>query len=348
MSSSSSSSDNLALIFAQIPFGAPIPGQDLTVKSVPQPSLPSNGLTATLLYSSLDPYLRGLLRSPEKESYFPPLPLNGPVLNAGIARVTASNAEGYKEGDLIQGRLPIQRFIAVEADGLKALRKVDQSNGPEDLSLYLGVLGMPGLTAYSSLYEIGQPKKGETIFISSAAGAVGQLVGQLAKHEGLRVVGSVGTDEKLEYLTQLGFDGGFNYKKEKPLEALRRLCPKGVDIYYENVGGEQLEAALEVMNNRGRVVACGMVSQYNKKEGEQYGIKNLMLVVGKRLVMRGFIVGDEDMGPKWAREHQEKVRGWLKDGSFSAKTHAWGIEEADKGFVGMLNGENLGKAVIKF
>lgn len=339
---------NLALMFRQIPNGEPIPGQDLTVEDVPSsdPS-PSSGITLTMLYSSLDPYLRGLLRSPEKKSYFPPLALDSPVLSAGIGRVTASNTSAFSEGDLVMGRLPIQQSVSVGGEELKGLRKVDTTDGPEDLSMYLGVLGMPGLTAYSSLYEIGKPKKGETIFISSAAGAVGQLVGQLAKHEGLRVVGSVGTDEKLEYIRGLGFDDGFNYKKEKSLEALKRLCPDGVDIYYENVGGEQLEAALECMNNKGRVVACGMVSQYNKKEGEQYGIKNLMLVVGKRLTMRGFIVGDEDMGPKWAAEHQEKVRKWLKAGEMTAKTHTWGIEEADKGFVGMLNGENLGKAVVK-
>lgn len=344
-----SSNKNLSLIFRQIPVGEPKPGQDLVVEDVGADAakLPSDGIVVQMLYSSLDPYLRGLLRSPEKKSYFPPLPLNGPVLNGGIGKVTASNSDTFKEGDLIQGRLPIQQQVALSGDQLKGLRKLDTTNGPEDLSMYLGVLGMPGLTAYSSLYEIGKPKKGETIFISSAAGAVGQLVGQLAKHEGLHVIGSVGSDEKLEYIKSLGFDDGFNYKTEKPLDALRRLAPNGIDIYYENVGAEQLEAALEVMNSHGRIIACGMIAEYNKPEDQRYGIKNLMLVVGKQLTMRGFLVANEEFGPKWAQEHQTKVRQWLKDGSMSAKTHEWPIEEADKAFVGMLKGENMGKAVVK-
>lgn len=346
---SSSSSKNLALIFKQIPDGAPVPGQDLVVEDVggQHDTAPADGIAVQMLYSSLDPYLRGLLRSAEKESYFPALPLNGPVLNSGIGKVTASNTSAFAVGDLVQGRLPIQRRVAIPGAELKGLRKLDTTDGPQDLGMYLGVLGMPGLTAYSSLYEIGHPVKGETIFISSAAGGVGQIVGQLAKHEGLRVIGSVGSDEKLQYIRDLGFDDGFNYKKEKPLEALKRLAPQGVDIYYENVGGEQLDAALECMNVKGRIVTCGMISDYNAKEGGRYGVKNLFNVVVKRLTMRGFLVGDDEFGPKWAQEHQVNLRKWLKDGSFKAKNHEWPIEEADKAFVGMLNGENLGKAVVK-
>jgi NADPH-dependent curcumin reductase CurA len=153
---------------------------------------------------------------------------------------------------------------------------------------------MPGLTAYSSFYEIGAPKKGETIFISAASGAVGQLVGQLAKHEGLKVIGSVGDDKKLDFITKdLNFDAGFNYKKESASEALKRLAPNGIDIYYENVGGEQLEAAIAKMNDFGRIIACGMISQYNNTPDQAYGVRNLMMVVAKRLKMQGFIVGDK-------------------------------------------------------
>lgn len=208
---------------------------------------------------------------------------------------------------------------------------------------------MPGLTAWSSFYEIGQPKKGETIFISAASGAVGQLVGQLAKHEGLTVIGSVGDNNKLSFITDdLGFDSGFNYKKEKPADALARLAPKGIDIYYENVGGEHLEAAINAMNPFGRIVACGMISQYNAKPGEQYPIRNLMSVVGKRLTIRGFIVGDENMGPKHAKEHQEKLQKWLSDGSFKATISVTeGIDNVVEGFIGMLEGKNFGKAVLQ-
>ena len=147
----------------------------------------------------------------------------------------------------------IEEYSAIPAEALKYLEKLDNPYNL-DPAIYVGALGMPGLTAYSSFYEIGQPKKGETIFISAASGAVGQLVGQLAKHEGLTVIGSVGSDEKLSFIEkELGFDGGFNYKKEKPADALKRLAPKGIDIYYENVGGEQLEAAIDAMSDFGRI-----------------------------------------------------------------------------------------------
>ncbi|KAJ5388513.1 hypothetical protein N7509_011054 [Penicillium cosmopolitanum] len=206
---------------------------------------------------------------------------------------------------------------------------------------------MPGLTAYSSLYEIGKPKKGETIFVSAASGAVGQLVGQLAKHEGLRVIGSVGSDEKLDYIiNELGFDGGFNYKNEKPSAALARLAPEGIDIYYENVGGEHLEAALDAFNNFGRIVTCGLISQYNSAP---YPITNIHQILVKRLTMRGFIVGDPGMGDIYTKEHQERVQKWIKEGTFKVLIHETvGIDNGAEGLVGIFHGKNKGKAVLKF
>lgn len=229
---------------------------------------------------------------------------------------------------------------------------------------------MSGLTAYSSFYEIGKPKKGETIFISAASGAVGQVVGQLAKREGLTVVGSVGSEAKRKYIVEeLGFDGGFNYKEERAAEALTRVLgeveSKGVDIYCDNVGGEQLDAALGLMNERGRVgeslvfmfrdrfankcvVSCGNVAQTSLKPEDTWGIKNMPFVVGKRLVIRGFIVYDPDMGPKYAEEHQTNMQKWIKDGEITIKMSVTdGIENSAEGFVGMLKGENFGKAVLK-
>jgi len=244
--------------------------------------------------------------------------------------------------------LPSEEYSAVSKEGAQTMNKIENPFNL-DLKAFIGPLGMPGLTAYSSFYDIGQPKKGETIFISAASGAVGQLVGQLAKHEGLRVIGSVGSDDKLDFITKdLNFDGGFNYKKEKPMDALQRLAPDGVDIYYENVGGEQLEAAINHMNNFGRIVACGMVSEYNNPDDQKYGVKNLMLIVGKRITMRGFIVGDENMGPRYVKERNEKVSKWLADGTFKAKYSVTEpIDKAPEGFVGMLQGKNFGKAVLK-
>ncbi|KAL4873887.1 hypothetical protein BDV12DRAFT_159799 [Aspergillus spectabilis] len=290
--------------------------------------------------------MRGRMRRPEIKSYAPPFQLGKPIESATIAKVVRSNNASYKEGDLIIGHLPIQQYVAVGADELSRIRILENPLGIQDIRVFLGALGMPGLTAYSSLYEIGKPKKGETIFVSAASGAVGQLVGQLAKHEGLKVIGSVGSDEKLEYiLKDLGFDGGFNYKKEKPADALARLAPNGIDIYYENVGGEHLEAALDAINNFGRVVVCGMISQYNSAP---YPIKNIGYVLTKRLTMRGFIVGDAGIGDKYTKEHQENVQKWIKDGSFKSLIHETeGIDNAAEGLVGIFYGKNKGKAVLK-
>ncbi|KAL4941367.1 hypothetical protein BDV06DRAFT_194641 [Aspergillus oleicola] len=341
---------NKALIFKKIPEGYPVPGEHLALEPAAYDAnapAPKDGVFLQSLYTSFDPYMRGRMRSAEVKSYAPPFYLDKPIESATIAKVLRSNNGSYKEGDLILGHLPIQEYIAVEAEELSRIRPLDNPLGIEDIRVFLSALGMPGLTAYSSLYEIGQPKKGDTIFISAASGAVGQLVGQLCKHEGLKVIGSVGSDEKLDYiLKDLGFDGGFNYKKEKPGDALARLAPNGIDIYYENVGGEHLEAALDALNNFGRVVVCGMISQYNSAP---YPIKNISYVLTKRLTMRGFIVGDAGMGDKYTKEHQENVQKWIKDGSFKNLIHETvGIDNAAEGLVGIFHGKNLGKAVLKF
>jgi NADPH-dependent curcumin reductase CurA len=342
---------NKAVIFKQVPTGLPVPGKDLTVESrqfdIDQ-APPSGGITTKNLYASFDPYQRGRMRDPSLKSYSAPFELGKPITNSVIAKVLKSDNAKFKAGDVLVGFLPIEEYSAVPKEAADAFNKIH--NPYElDLTYFLGPLGMPGLTAFSSFYEIGIPKKGETIFISAASGAVGQLVGQLAKHEGLKVIGSVGSDDKVDFITkELSFDGAFNYKKENPADALKRLAPNGIDIYYENVGGVQLEAALDAMNDFGRIIACGMVSEYNKTESERYGIKNLMLVVAKRITIRGFIVGDQDMGPKYVKDRNEKVAQWLHDGSFKATISITdGIDNAPEGFVGMLQGKNFGKAVLK-
>jgi NADPH-dependent curcumin reductase CurA len=342
---------NKGVIFKQVPTSLPVPGKDLTVEAREfdiNQAPPSGGITTKNFYASFDPYQRGRMREATKKSYSPPFELGKPITNAVVAKVLKSDNPKLAAGDIVVGGLNIEEYSAVPKQQAEALQKIENPY-KLDLKMFLGPLGMPGLTAYSSFYDIGQPKKGETIFVSAASGAVGQLVGQLAKHEGLKVIGSVGSDDKLDFiLKELGFDGGFNYKKEKPADALKRLAPNGVDIYYENVGGEQLEAAIDAMNNFGRIIACGMVSEYSKPDSEKYGVKNLMLIVGKRITMRGFIVGDENMGPRYVKDRNEKVAKWLHDGSFKATISVTdGIDNAPEGFVGMLQGKNFGKAVLK-
>lgn len=342
---------NKALIFKKVPSEYPVPGEHLVIETVPGDAnspAPENGVTLQSLYASYDPYMRGRMRPAEVKSYAPAFQLGKPIDSAIIAKVLKSNNSKYNEGDLVTGQLPVQEYILLDGNSIGQIKPLDNPLGIEDIRVFLGALGMPGLTAYSSLYEIGKPKKGEVIFISAASGAVGQLVGQLAKHDGLKVIGSVGSDEKLEFITkELGFDGGFNYKKEKPADALKRLAPEGIDIYYENVGGEHLEAALDAIRNFGRVVVCGMISQYNTKQ--PYPVKNIINVLVKRLDMRGFIVLDPGFADPYFESHQKNVQKWIKEGSFKALTHETvGIDNAAEGLVGIFHGTNKGKAVLKF
>lgn len=342
---------NKVVIYKEVPLGLPVPGQHLVVEAREfdlEQSPPAGGITTKNFYASFDPYQRGRMRDPSVQSYSPAYQLGEPITSATIARVLKSDCSKFKPADLIYGLIPNAEYASIPQQLVETYTKIENPYNLDPI-YFMGPLGMPGLTAYSSLHDIGKPAKGETIFISAASGAVGQIVGQIAKREGLRVIGSVGSDEKLDFIIkELNFDGGFNYKKEKPGDALARLAPNGLDIYYENVGGEQLEAALNALNNFGRIVASGMISQYNKPLPERYGIKNLYYVVTKRLTMRGFIVSDANMGPVYIKERDENVSKWLHEGSFKSKFHITnGIDNAPEGFVGMLEGKNFGKAVLK-
>ncbi|KAL8778548.1 MAG: hypothetical protein Q9194_001931 [Teloschistes cf. exilis] len=320
---------NKGLIFKKVPSGWPVQGDHLVIEDRAfdlDAEPPHDGITTQNFHVSFDPYQRGRMRAPEIESYAPPYEIGKPITNSAVAKVLRSANSSFKKGDLVTGMLPTEEYSVVPGEVVNSMvRKLDNPYNL-DPKLYVGALGMPGLTAYSSFYEIGAPQKGETIFISAASGAVGQIVGQLAKHEGLTVIGSVGSDEKLEFIKKnLNFDNGFNYKKEKASDALPRLAPKGINIYYENVGGEQLDAALAALTNYGRI-------------GN---------VVTKRLKMQGFIVGDPGFGPKYAAEHQKNVAKWIHDGSFKVQQSVTkGIDNAIGGLLGMLKGENFGKAVL--
>lgn len=256
--------DNKTVIFKKIPTGLPVPGEHLTVENRPidLDAVPVGGMIVEVLSISLDPYLRFRMREAHIPSYTPAFKLDEAADNDTISRVLKSDNATYQKGDLLYAYLPFAEYAALSAEQTQKATKLDNPFGLAP-DLFLGPLGMPGLTAYSGLHQIGHLKKGETIFISSAAGAVGQVAGQIAKREGLTVIGSVGSDEKLDYvIKESGFDAAFNYKKEKPLGALRRLAPKGIDIYFENVGGEHLEAAIECLNLKGRIVVCGFVSTF--------------------------------------------------------------------------------------
>ena len=250
---------NKGLIFKKSVHAAPVAGEHLVVETREfdlDAAPPKGGITLKNYYVSFDPYQRGRMRDPSIKSYNPPMTIDEAVPNLGIGKVLKSDNPKFQPGDIIHAFIGTEEYTAIPgalADNTGYCFKLP-SYYKLDPKLYIGALGMPGRTAYSSLFEIAKPKKGETIWVSSASGAVGQIVGQLAKHEGLKVIGSVGADDKLEYITKtLGFDAGFNYKKEKPADAIQRLAPEGIDIYYDNVGGDHLEAALDALKFFGRI-----------------------------------------------------------------------------------------------
>lgn len=342
---------NKSLVFANVPVGYPVPGKDLVVKEseLDLNSVPEGGVILKNLYVSFDPYLRGRMRDASIPSYTPAFPLGSVVVNDGVSEVVKSANPDFKEGELVVGHVGMENYSVFPKEKVSGLRKLNNTyNLP--LSNYLSALGMPGLTAYSSFYQIGRPKKGETIFISAASGAVGQIAGQLAKREGLKVIGSVGSDAKVDYIkNELKFDGAFNYKKTTNAEALKKIAPNGINIYFENVGGEALEAALDAANDHSRFIMCGMIAYYNvKSRDEMYLPANLMNIVSKRIKMEGFIVYDPDFGPKYAKEHHENVSKWLANGELIVKeTVTEGVENAAEGFVALLQGKNFGKALLK-
>lgn len=341
---------NNAILFKKPPTEFPVDGEHLAFEEraydLPEPA--EGEFVVENLYVSIDPYQRGRMRSPEKKSYSPPYALGRPMTNHGVGRVFKSNNSAFSVGDVVFGQAMewaeytlVDRATATRPGGIM---KVDNKHGIP-LSNFVGAVGMPGMTAFSSFYEIGKPKKGETIFISAASGAVGQIVGQLAKREGLTVVGSAGTDAKVDFLRrEMNFDAAFNYKTESPATALATYCPDGIDIYFENVGGETLEAVLTAMNTHGRIICCGMISQYNTTT--PYGVTGLMAIIGKRLTLRGFIVGD--FWAQYAKEFYEMVPKWLASGEIKYReTITEGLERGPSGFIDMLNGRNFGKALIK-
>ncbi|MFC5922598.1 NADP-dependent oxidoreductase [Micromonospora vulcania] len=289
-------------------------------------------------YMSVDPYMRG--RMDDVKSYVPPYALDAPLDGGAIGEVVASEAPEVAVGDTVLHGLGWREYALLDATGA---RKVDPALAPA--SAYLSVLGMPGLTAYAGLLEVAAMKPGETVFVSAAAGSVGSLVGQIAKLKGAgRVIGSAGSAAKVERLRALGFDAAFDYHDGPVRESLRAAAPDGLDVYFDNVGGDHLEAAISALNVHGRVAICGMIAQYNATEPPA-APRNLSLVIGKRLTLRGFLVRDHNnVRETFVRD----VAGWLREGRLSYdETVVDGIENAPAAFLGLLRGENLGKMLVR-
>ncbi|MFE4830483.1 NADP-dependent oxidoreductase [Streptomyces sp. NPDC056672] len=319
------------------PHGLPRP-EDVALREVPVTEPGEGRILVRNLHFSVDPYMRG--RMNDVKSYVPPYQLDRPMDGAAVGEVIASGSADFTVGDHVTHGLGWREYAEFPAG--RAVR-VDASLAP--LSAYLGVLGGTGLTAYAGLLEIGSLKEGDTVFVSGAAGAVGSQAGQLARIKGAaRVIGSAGSDEKVKLLVEeYGFDAAFNYRNGPVRDQLKAAAPDGVDLYFDNVGGEHLEAAISSLNVFGRVVLCGAISQYNSTEPTP-GPRNLALAIGRRLRLQGMIVTDHyGLLPEFVKD----VAGWLASGELKYhETVVEGIENAFDAFLGVLRGDNTGKMIV--
>ena len=290
-------------------------------------------------YVSVDPYLRG--RMSDAKSYVPPFELHKPISSGIIAEVLESKNEKFSKGDFVSGRLDWKKKQVTDG---KELIKVDPKKAP--LSAYLGILGMTGMTAYLGLTQIGKPKEGETLVVSGAAGAVGSVVGQIGKILGLRVVGIAGTDEKVEMLkSEFGFDEGINYNTtENMKEAIHKACPDGVDIYFDNVGGDISDAVLFNINRFARMIICGAISVYNETSLPQ-SVSVQPFLIKNSALMQGFIVSNYEDKFIEAIQH---LSGWLQEGKLNySETIVEGFENIPQAFLDLFSGKNKGKMVVK-
>jgi NADPH-dependent curcumin reductase CurA len=325
---------------ASRPSGWPTP-ENFTVAEAAVPELGPDQVLVRNVVMSVDPYMRG--RMDDRPSYVPPFQVGAPLDGGAVGEVIASTSDTVPVGAHVLHGLGWRELAVLPAARVTV---VDTTLAPA--GAYLGVLGMPGLTAYAGLLEVAGMTAGDTVFVSGAAGAVGSLVGQIAKLKGAaRVVGSAGSAEKVRHLVDdLGFDAAFNYKDGDVRGQLRTAAPDGIDVYFDNVGGEHLEAAISALNNQGRVAVCGMISQYNADEPTP-GPRNMAMIIGKRLTLRGFIVNDFNaLQPTFVQE----MGGWLADGSVRTEETVvdGGVDAAGQAFVDLMRGANTGKMLVRF
>jgi NADPH-dependent curcumin reductase CurA len=325
------------VLLAAVPEGMP-KESDFRIEETRTPECPPNGLVVRTQWISVDPYLRG--RMTGNRTYIDPIPVGQPMESGAVGEVVESQSPGFQSGDVVSGMWAWQEYAAVDA---ARVLKLDPAEAP--VSTALGILGMPGMTAYFGLTQLCEPQAGETVFVSGAAGAVGSAVGQIAKILGCRVVGSAGSDEKVAFVKALGFDEVFNYKTAKPYaETLKSLCPNGIDCYFDNVGGELTDAVLQALNVYARVAVCGQISQYNNRAGD-VGPRPYWPLIMKQIRMEGFLV--TRWSDRWP-EGRKQMAQWLKEGKLRYEETVFdGLESAPRAFIGLFTGENTGKALVR-
>ncbi|HEX9433540.1 MAG TPA: NADP-dependent oxidoreductase [Burkholderiales bacterium] len=326
--------NNRRVLLASRPVGA-VAESNFRIEESPLPRPGEGEVLVKNLWLSLDPYMRG--RMSEAKSYAKGVDIGEVMCGQTVGEVIESRHPQFKPGDKVLTQLGWQLYGSV-----KEVTKVDETRAP--LSCYLGIVGMPGITAYFGLKEIGQAKAGDTVVVSAASGAVGSVVGQLAKLWGCRAVGIAGGREKCDYVrNQLGFDACIDYKAGRLREELKEACPKGVDVYFDNVGGEILDLLLTRMNLFGRIVVCGLISDYSSTE--PYKLKNLRAVLVNRLKVQGMIVFD------WKERYGEALKalgGYVAEGRLKYRESVvQGLENAPRGLMDLLSGKNFGKQLVK-
>lgn len=317
------------------PTGLPTP-DDFALREVPLPALQEGEVLVTNQWLSVDPYMRG--RMSEAKSYVPPFPLNGPLDGGAIGVVEASRHPDFAVGDRVSSMQGWRdRFVA---NGAQLTRLPDTRLPPQ---LFLGALGMPGMTAWAGLHKVARLQAGETLLVSAASGAVGTMAVQLAKQAGARVIGSTGSADKVAYLKTLGADAVINYRETPDLDAeLARLAPEGIHVYFENVGGAMLDAALNHMALHGRIVLCGLIEQYN---GQGSGPRNLAQVIRKRILIQGLLVSDH-----WQHYGEflaEAIPAFEAGALQAEETVSTGLASMPQAFIGLFEGRNTGKMLVK-
>ncbi|MGY2049893.1 NADP-dependent oxidoreductase [Methylobacterium sp. JK268] len=332
---------NRRIVLASRPHGEPTPAH-FRLERAPVPAPRDGEVLLRNRYLSLDPYMRG--RMSAAKSYAQPVEINDVMVGGTVAEVAVSNHPGVAVGDTVLAYGGWQDYAVSDGRGL---RKLDPQAVP--VTTALGVLGMPGMTAYTGLLTIGAPKPGETVVVAAASGPVGSLVGQIAKLKGARAVGIAGGADKCRFLTEeLGFDAAVDHRRDDLPTALAEACPGGIDVYFENVGGAVFDAVLPLLNDFARIPVCGLVANYNMTElpaGPDRVPVLMRAVLSKRLTFRGFIVWDfADQEPAFLRD----VSGWLREGRIRYREDVVeGLEHAPEAFIGLLKGRNFGKLVVK-
>lgn len=332
---------NRQVLLARRPVGEPTPSDfELAEKEIPVPR--EGEVLCRTIYLSLDPYMRG--RMNETKSYADPVPIGGVMEGGTVSCVVSSKNQSFSEGDIVVARTGWQDYATVPGS---ELRKVDPSIAP--ISTAVGVLGMPGMTAYTGLLNIGKPQPGETVVVAAASGAVGSIVGQIAKIKGCKTVGIAGSSEKCDYVTKtLGFDSCLNHTDPNFALELSKECKNGIDVYFENVGGAVWESVLPLLNMFARIPVCGLISHYNATslpEAPNRVPELMFKVLTHRLTLRGFIVRDYD---NQQSEFLSNTANWLKSGDIQYREDfVDGLEAAPEALIGLLKGNNFGKLVVR-